>query len=290
VALASMTGFGAGDAPLASGVLRVELRAVNHRHLDVRLRCPELPEVAPVVDGLLRASLVRGHIDAQLHFRAAETARSVNSARVREVYAALAALANELTPGQPLPLQAVLAVPGVVESAAPVDADQAKQAARAATQTAIAALIEMREREGAALGADLRERLSSLREHARWVEAQRPRVLQGYRDRLLARVERLLEGTDIAVDASRLAQEVAWLADRSDIAEELTRLDVHLGELADSLARGGVVGRKLDFIVQELGREVNTLGSKANDAAIAQRVVDMKAELERIREQVQNIL
>lgn len=285
-----MTGFGVGDAPLASGVLRVELRAVNHRHLDVRLRCPELPELAPVVDELLRGALVRGHIDAHVHFRAAAATQAVNAPRVREVYTALSALASELAPGQPLPLQAVLTLPGVLESTAPVDPAEAKQAAHAATKAALDALIAMRDREGAALGEDLRERVRTLREHARWVEAQRPRVLQGYRDRLVARVERLLQGTDIAIDANRLTQEVAWLADRSDIAEELTRLDVHLTELADSLARGGVVGRKLDFIVQELGREVNTLGSKANDAAVAQRVVEMKAELERIREQVQNIL
>jgi uncharacterized protein (TIGR00255 family) len=116
-------------------------------------------------------------------------------------------------------------------------------------------------------------------------------VLTGYRDRLLARVGKLLEGTGLEVDAARLAQEAAWFAERCDIAEETTRLHSHLIELERTLeARGEMVGRKLDFLVQELGREVNTVGSKANDAPLVQRVVETKAELERIREQVQNIL
>jgi uncharacterized protein (TIGR00255 family) len=163
-------------------------------------------------------------------------------------------------------------------------------AARAAVTAALRALTAMRGREGAALALDLLERARLLRERVAWIEAERPRLLHGFRERLTARVAKLLEGTDIAIDAGRLTQEVAWLADRSDIVEETKRLAVHLSEFCTSVERGGTVGRKLDFVVQELGREINTIGSKANDAAIAHCVVEMKTELERIREQVQNIL
>jgi uncharacterized protein (TIGR00255 family) len=133
-------------------------------------------------------------------------------------------------------------------------------------------------------------RVGVLREHVGWVEGERSRVLAGQRERLLVRVAKLLEGTGLEIDAARLAQEAAWFAERCDIAEETTRLRSHLAELQRTLeTRGEMVGRKLDFMVQELGREVNTIGAKANDASLAQRVVEMKAELERVREQVQNI-
>jgi uncharacterized protein (TIGR00255 family) len=135
-------------------------------------------------------------------------------------------------------------------------------------------------REGAALKRDLLARVGVLRAHVGWLEGERPRVLAGYRERLLARVAKLLEGTGLEVDAARLAQEAAWFAERCDIAEETTRLHSHLTELERTLeARGEMVGRKLDFLVQELGREVNTIGAKANDAPLAQRVVETKAEL-----------
>lgn len=287
-----MTGFGAGHAAVAGGSVQVELRAVNHRHLDIKVRCPEAVDVSAVIDEQLRTSLVRGHVDAVVRWEAANARAGVfDEARAREVYAALSGLSRELAPGHVVAFEAVLAIPGVlVRSAAPPPRPELEQAARKACGAAIETLVAMRTREGAALGSDLIARAEQLQQRARWIEAERPRLLNGFRERLVARVSKLLEGTDIAVDANRLTQEVAWLADRSDIAEETTRLGVHLAEFTASVARGGTVGRKLDFVVQELGREINTIGSKANDAAIAQCVVEMKAELERIREQVQNIL
>jgi uncharacterized protein (TIGR00255 family) len=287
-----MTGFGAGQAALAGGVLQVELRAVNHRHLDIKVRCPETLDVSGVVEELLRATLVRGHVEASLRWDAPNARSSVfDEQRARDVYAALSALSRELAPGSVVPIEAVLAVPGVLARGASAPArSELEVAARAAVATAMNALVAMRAREGAALGLDLLERARLLRDRVAWIEAERPRLLLGFRERLTTRVAKLLEGTDIAVDAGRLTQEVAWLADRSDIVEETKRLAVHLSEFCTSVERGGTVGRKLDFVVQELGREINTIGSKANDAAIAHCVVEMKTELERIREQVQNIL
>jgi uncharacterized protein (TIGR00255 family) len=287
-----MTGFGSGQAELAGGLLQIELRAVNHRHLDVKVRCPDALDATSVVEEVLRAHLVRGHIDAALRWDGASTRAGIlDPVRAREVYAALSSLSQELTPGSVVPFEAVLAVPGVLSrgNAAPARAE-VEAAARKATLAAVQAMNVMRTREGAALAEDLLQRAELLRQRTAWIEAERPRLLTGFRDRLVARVGKLLEGTDIAIDAGRLAQEVAWLADRSDVVEELKRLAVHLTEVMATLKGGGTVGRKLDFLVQELGREINTIGSKANDADIARCVVEMKTELERIREQVQNIL
>lgn len=286
-----MTGFGAAEAALGEGTLRVELRSVNHRHLDLRVRCAESLDVGHVVEEQLRARLARGHVEAQVRWENPSTRASpLDTARAREVYTALCSLRDELNPGQVVPIEVVLGIPGMLRSVTVVDRQQAEAATLAATTLAIDALLVMRVREGGALKQDLLARAALLRQHARWVEAERPRVLAACRERLQTRIGKLLEGTDLVVDPQRLTQELAWFADRSDVAEETTRLLVHLDELEGSLDRGGAVGRKLDFLVQELGREINTLGSKANDTAIAQRVVEMKAELERIREQVQNIL
>lgn len=289
--LQSMTGFGAGEAALGDGMLRVELRAVNHRHLDLRVRCAEGLDVAHVIEEQMRARLGRGHVEAQVRWDNPGTrAGPLDMARAREVYAALCALRDELNPGQPVPIEAILNVPGLLRAASVIDRSQAEAAALAASAGAITALTAMRVREGEALKRDLRARAARVREQVAQVESERPRMLGAYRERLVARIAKLLEGSELSVDPGRLAQELAWFADKSDVAEEITRLSVHLAELENSLERGGPVGRKLDFLVQELGREINTLGSKANDTSIAQRVVEMKAELERIREQVQNIL
>jgi uncharacterized protein (TIGR00255 family) len=286
-----MTGYGAGEAVLGEGTVRVELRAVNHRHLDLRVRGAEALDVAHVVEEQLRARLLRGHVGAQLRWDNPGTRSApLDLARAREVYAALCALRDELNPGQLVPIEAILNVPGLLRTVSVVDREQAEAAALSATALAITALNAMRVREGEALERDVLARAALLREHARQVESERPRMLAAYRERLSGRIAKLLEAGELSVDPARLAQELAWFADKSDVAEELTRLDVHLGELEASLGRGGAIGRKLDFLVQELGREINTVGSKANDTWIAQRVVEMKAELERIREQVQNIL
>jgi uncharacterized protein (TIGR00255 family) len=149
----------------------------------------------------------------------------------------------------------------------------------------------MREREGEALVRDFNQRLQLLREHARWIEDRRPELIGGMKARLQKRIEKLLDGSDVAVDQAKLVQEIAWFADKSEIAEELTRLASHFEQFEGLLAKAGEgAGKKLDFLVQEIGREINTIGSKANDAPIAHRVVEMKAELERVREQVQNVL
>ncbi len=288
----SMTGFGAAEAKLGDGTVRVELRAVNHRHLDVRVRmAPELSDHAGLVEETVRAHAVRGRIEVQVRLEtAANAGASFDAERFAALYAELCALRDRIAPGDAVPFSAVLAVPGLFTARSRVASSEYEGALKVATTRACQELHSMRAREGAALVSDLRQRLGLLANAANEIQAQRAPMLEGARQRLVKRIEKLLEGSGIEPDANKLAQEVAWFAERSDVAEELTRLQSHLSEFERSLSSAESVGKKLDFLLQELGREVNTIGSKANDAALSHRVVEMKAELERVREQVQNLL
>jgi uncharacterized protein (TIGR00255 family) len=292
-ALRSMTGIGLGSAPLERGTVSVELRAVNHRHLDVRVRAAaELSEDAIHIEELVRSGCGRGRVEANARWEPTSSeSERVDFARARSIYESLLALRDQLAPGQEVPVTAVLQIPSLFAASVPLNAEARRVAIRDATQRAVADLSAMREREGEALARDLQQRLHCLREHAHWIESRRPELVAGVRSRLQKRIEKLLEGTDLELDQARLVQEVAWFADKSEIAEELTRLASHFEQFELILARAGeAAGKKLDFLVQEMSREINTIGSKANDAAITHRVVEMKAELERVREQVQNVL
>lgn len=295
-ALLSMTGIGMGEASVADGaegVVRVELRAVNHRHLDVRVRTPhELSDVAAQVEDEVRARCVRGRVEAHVRWEPrVSTAQHLDSSRARSVYKALCELRDELAPGQEVPIAALTSVPGLFAGSVRFDADTLAVAARSATEKAASDLARMRAIEGAALRDDMLHRLGLLRGHAAFVETQRPLIVEAARVRLKKRIEKLLEGTEIGIDSGRLVQEAAWFADKSDVTEELIRLDSHLKQFEQLISAGGEqIGKRLDFLIQEIGREINTTGSKANDAEVAQRVVEMKSELERLREQVQNVL
>lgn len=287
-----MTGYGAAEIALASHTLRVELRSVNHRHLDVRVRLPaELGDLGNVVEDVLRARCGRGRVEAHAQWRGSVSGGpELDLDRARAAYRMLLKLRDELTPGEPLPLTALFSVPGVFATRS-WQREEVESSLRRAAEQAVDELLAMRAREGAALSADLRARLGFVRTQVATIEALRPQVVEGAQKRLAKRVEKLLDGSAIALDPARLAQEVAWFAEKSDVAEELTRLTSHLDEFERTLVDpSDSIGRKLDFVVQEIGRELNTLGAKANDAETSRRVVDMKAELERIREQVQNIL
>ncbi len=288
-----MTGIGMGEAPLSDGVLRVELRAVNHRHLDVRVRTGhELAEVASVIEDEVRARCGRGRIEAHARWEAhTAAAQSLDSARARAVYKTLCELRDELAPGQEVPIAALASVAGLFTGGVRFEAESLVAAVRAATDRAADDLSRMRATEGAALLEDLASRVVALRAHSSFIAQQRPSIVEAARVRLTKRIEKLLEGADLTLDSARVAQEVAWFADKSDVTEELTRLDSHTRQFEALLRRGGDhVGKKLDFLIQEMGREINTTGSKVNDAELAHRVVEMKSELERLREQVQNVL
>lgn len=289
-----MTGFGAGRAQVEGEELSVELRSVNHKFLEVKARLPR--EVSPLESGLLKQlkdRLARGAVDLVVRRVSAGATAQVPQVDVelaREHGRALRELADALglaaTPAELL--RHVASQPGVLRmEERHVDVAALERAVGEALELAIEALLQMRATEGSALRADLEARLLRV---ATWVDelsALAPQAVEEHHQRLIQRVADLTKGTQ--VDPQRLAQEVALFAERTDVAEELTRLASHLEQLRTLLDAPEPAGRRMDFLVQEMHREVNTTGSKSQHPGISNLVVAMKAELERIREQVQNV-
>jgi uncharacterized protein (TIGR00255 family) len=286
-----MTGFGVGDAPLGDGRVVVELRALNHRFLDVRVRLPEeLLDQSFFIEQQARESLARGRFDIGVRLEgAALPPPRFSVERARALYRGLAQLRDELAPGTELPITALTGMPDLVTNPTTADAEGARTALKSAFDAALVRLDEMRRQEGEALLRELSARLASARKLRATISLRGPEMLDGYRTRLRDRLDRLLSESGVQVDAGRLEAEIVILADRSDVTEELVRLDSHFDQFTRLLNADGPVGRRLDFLLQEIGRESNTIGAKSQDAPIAHLVVEMKAELERIREQVQNV-
>jgi uncharacterized protein (TIGR00255 family) len=285
-----MTGFGVGEAPAPAGRLVVEVRAVNHRFLDVRVRSPrELSDLVAYAEQLGRERLSRGRVEIAIRVEDLGSGGiSIDTARAKAAFRALVALRDEIAPEAEVPLALLASVPDLFAATGERERDAMRAACREAFERAVGALEQMREAEGTALGADLRQRLSTVRGIAERIGARSASVVDSYQRRLRARLARLLpEGAGL--DSGRIEQEIALLADRCDITEELTRLGSHCAQFEHLSLGAEACGRRLDFLLQEMVREVNTVGSKAQDAEIAHLVVEMKSELERMREQVQNI-
>lgn len=287
-----MTGFGTGRARAGEEELSVEVRAVNHKHLEVKVRLPrELTALEAAVLKAVRARCVRGAVDVGVR-RSASTASgavpTVDQAMAQAWREALRAVARAVELAD-VPTAAQIAnQPGVVRMEEPVtDLAVAEGALDRALAEALDALVAMREREGRALESDLSTRLARVATLAAEVAALAPRTVEAYRARLHERVAELLKGAP--VDEARLVQEVALFAERTDVAEEATRLQAHLDAFRGFLGASEPAGRRMDFLVQEMHREVNTTGSKSQSTEISTRIVELKAELERIREQVQNV-
>jgi len=287
----SMTGFGLGEVPLATGRLGVEVRGVNHRFLDVRVRLPrELGDLSGFVEQIARDRLTRGRYEVAVRIEGVALGAPVlDRDRARAAYKALCDLRDELAPGADVPLSLLASIPELFVSSADRELDLVRTAARAAFEAAAASLDAMRVREGEALKGDLVRRLDRVRALARDIQRRSPEVLEAHRRRLRERAERLRIAAEVEADATRLEQEIAVFAERCDITEELTRLDSHCAQLAALVASDEAVGRRLDFLLQEMAREANTVGAKSPDAQIAHAVVEVKAEIERMREQVQNV-
>jgi len=283
-----MTGFGRGSADAGERRLRVEIRSVNHRGLDLKIRSHDPDAFCDAeIARAVRGAVERGAIVVQIRDESAEAAGGVDEARVRDVYQVLERLRQELEIDEPVTLGAVGAF---MESArgGGLAGEALWEALRPAVAEALRQLAAMRAREGEALAADLRGRRERLIEVAAALRAGAGKLPQRFAERLQDRVATLAR--DVALDAGRLAQEVALMAERLDVTEELVRLDTHLEHLGTLLAtQERAVGRKLDFLVQEIGRELNTIASKAQDAGMAALVIDAKAELERLREQAANV-
>jgi uncharacterized protein (TIGR00255 family) len=288
----SMTGFGRGDAAGAAGRIVVEIKAVNHRFSEVVFRMPrQFGALEEQARKLILTAVNRGRVDVFVTWEAPARARGVQVDKelAMAYYSTLKELGKKIGSKSELTLDTLAKLPDVLKVAeGEITPEELWPAFESALVQAIASLVAMREREGLSLAADLTARLGRVEGLRAVVAKAAPQVAEEYRIRLTRRLEELLPLGN-AVDPQRLAQEVAIFADRSDISEELQRLGSHIAQFRETLSGGEAVGRKLDFLVQELGREVNTIGSKANDAAITIQVVEAKSELEKIREQVQNL-
>jgi uncharacterized protein (TIGR00255 family) len=288
-----MTGFGRASAQLGSRTVRIEIRSLNHRGLDLKVRAYELrlaPEIESEIVRMVRDKLARGSVTVSVSEESIDGVGG-DAARVRQAFGFLDGLRRELGLAAPVDLATVVAYLGASRTGTTDELPAAAwPALRPAVVAALDGLIAMRAVEGAALRADCERRLANLRalvermaELAAAVPARAGRRLE---ERLAA-----LAPAALTIDPARLAQEVALLADRLDVNEEIVRLRAHLDHLGQLLPgqASEPPGRRMDFLAQELGRELNTLGGKIQDAAISALVVEGKAELEKLREQAQNI-
>jgi uncharacterized protein (TIGR00255 family) len=290
--LKSMTGFGAGRARAGEEETSVEIRAVNHKHLEVKVRLPrELVSLEPLVLRAVRTRCARGAVEVSIRRSSnvpTGAVPTVDAAMARAWRAALAEVARAANlPDAPTVAQIATQAGVVRMDEAGADVEAAAQALEKAVGLALDGLVTMREREGQALAADLAVRAERVAALAREVAAIAPGTVEAYRLRLQERLEELLRG--VPLDQARIVQETAVFAERTDVAEEATRLVAHLDAFRQLLASPEPAGRRMDFLVQEMHREVNTTGSKSQSLEVSSRVVELKAELERIREQVQNV-
>ena len=287
----SMTGFGAAEGAAAGGRLRIEIRTVNHRHFNLAAKLPsDLSALEGELRERLRREFDRGHV--AVHGRWTEYPErtggfGIDLDRARLVTTRLRELQSALGLGGEVTLDLVARQPEVLSTTSSAVLEVPWAEVEPIVAQASVDCRAMRAREGEALALELRHRLDLLETSAQRIAQSAPGRLVRERDRLRSAVAELLDGRP--VDDGRLAQEIAFQADRLDITEELVRFRAHLAAVREALALDRPVGKQLGFLAQELGREVNTMGSKANDAEIAQEVIAMKGELEKFREQLENL-
>lgn len=285
----SMTAFHGQEKELDGWQLAIEIRTVNHRHLDIALRLPEnFRFLESDCRAAIQARLKRGRVDCTVIFKRLDKGTEeirINRPLLRQILAATRELEN-LTAGTMAPLNAmdILQWPGVLQD---IELDREYQASAMLDllNKTLEGLAENRENEGRQLAGMLEQRCLKIKEQAERVKSHMPGVLQGIRSRIVARLSEITA----TPDQDRLEQELVYLAQKLDVAEELDRLTTHLDEVLKTLKRDEPVGRRLDFLMQELNREANTLGSKSADAETTRASVEMKVLIEQMREQVQNI-
>lgn len=287
-----MTGYGRGEHSQEGLRVTVELRSVNRKQAEVQTRLPrELDALETRIREEINRTVSRGRVECQVVLERPETRTGAAIDRtVAAAYAVeLKSLALELGLTGGVSVEALLRCPGVVDAReTSLDPETAWPWVEPAFRRAVTAFNAMRDREGTAMCSDLTGRIDGLRAGVGRIRTHAPEVQRRFREQLLQRIRAAgLEG--VAADDERVLKEVVFFADRSDISEELARLDSHFVQFEDCARASEPVGRKLDFLAQEMNREVNTIGSKANDALISSDVVLLKTELERFREQAQNV-
>ncbi len=291
MAIMSMTGFGRWETRVSGHTVIIEIRTVNHRFFEASMRLPRLlaPHEHQARD-LLQESLVRGRVNLNVEFEQGGSEGELVPDRTK--VAGYVRLAREIAKrhkvGGELDINTLMRFPDVLRrKSSELTAEQAWPVVEKGISKALKGVLQMRRREGRALTVDMRKRLAAIRSAVGRVEKQMPRRVEEGRRELRKRVDKVLNGARI--DESRIASEIAILADRLDTTEEIVRARSHLDQFLQIIREGGAAGRKQNFLLQELQREVNTIGSKANDSKVAREVVSMKEEVEKLREQVQNV-
>lgn len=284
----SMTGYAAAAKEFTYGALHVELRSVNHRYLDIQFRLPDdLRSIEAQLRELLAAKLNRGKVECRVSFAAATGAQhlpELNEALLQQLIALDARIRAIFPAAAELGVSDILRWPGMLGTEA-LPVEDLQTACRELVQTALADFSASRAREGENLKAMLLERAATMEHRVAEVAPRMPAALAAFQEKLTARLKEAMG----AGDDERIRQEVTLFANKVDVDEELTRLTTHISELKRILEKGGAVGKRLDFLMQELNREANTLGSKSVDIAVTQVSMELKVLIEQMREQIQNI-
>lgn len=295
----SMTGYGRAEKIEEDLALEfvVEIKSVNHRYSEIVIKQPrQYIFLENDLRKIIQSRIQRGRVDVFINIKNSSQRQSqmrVDRSLAKDYYNALRQLINDINITSDLDISnkismfEIASLPEVIkEEENEVDLEKAKIVLEKATNEALEQLLKMRQVEGKALLNDLLIRIEKLKEHQARIIERSPLMLEDYQVKLEKRIEELLIEQ---VDENRLSQEIAFMVEKSDLTEELVRLDSHFDQFISILELNGAIGRKLDFLVQEMHREINTIGSKANDSEIAHLVVEMKTEVEKIREQIQNI-
>lgn len=289
----SMTGFGRGSAAGENYSVGVDLKTVNNRFLDVHLRTGgEIASLEAVIKRRIGSRLSRGRVDVNITFeRTGEVSYELNRPLIAGYLSAVRALQREFDLSGEIDINALARLPGAMQPVRDGLNDEMIGGIERAVDEALDDLERMREREGIALRVEMRGRLDEISRMVPIIEAAAADLVEIYRARIQRRVSELLvrDGMNIELDQGRLAQEVAYLAERSDITEEIARLRSHITQFAEAIEGEGEVGKRLDFLLQELNREANTVLSKSSDMTIKEAALAIKTAVEKLREQVQNV-
>lgn len=291
----SMTGYGRAEAVLGGRKYVVEIKSLNHRYLELSLRIPaNLLPLEMEIKKKINEHLIRGKIDITIRretYSGIEGSRllEVNLPLVKNYYDLLIQLKDLFNLKEDITLDMMA---GLKDVFIPLETLEDEitvlwEGLAGVLSNAIAALIDMRQKEGEVLGQDLKARLYLINEHLDEIDARAPQIVLEYQKRLVERIRELMDG--MVIDESRLSQEVAIMAEKSDITEEIVRFRSHIKQFFEMLKSPEAMGRKVDFLIQEMNREVNTIGSKSSDAEVSCHVIEIKSELAKLREQVQNL-
>lgn len=293
----SMTGYGRGECSRFNRKFVVEIKSVNHRYNDISVKLPRiLASVEDAVRKLVSAEVNRGKTDVYVNYEAMndqDVNISFNAELADSYMAVLTAIKERYDIDERISVSSISRFPDVISTGKSIDdekaMDELKEVLFEAVEEAVKNLISMREKEGTVLKNDILEKLLVISDVSGNIASRVPHAIEAYKERFRERLNETLSGSGVEIDEGRILMEIAVFAERACVDEELTRLSSHIEQMKSILDKGDSIGRKLDFLVQEMNREVNTIGSKAHDTEITQIVIDLKSEIEKIREQVQNI-